>query len=223
MAKSRFWQNLARAFDALQVHGLMRAEWHYIVGSGFRQWGLGGAGGMARIRFEAFARRAAAALSDAGSTDLLGAWLEALRLWCGSSGFITERSGIEVNADGTEGAYHQAGVIWRVCVASASYCSELASGAREAELRAKLQAQEDRAKAGKAMHTNAVSAGRQIDRLRKECHLTEEQLAVEMKITTRTVQRHIYDTCPPRSRNLTGYSRLFSRLLKRQIVINNML
>ena len=42
MAKSGFWQKLAEAFDALKVHSGMRAEWHYIVGSGFRQWGPGG-------------------------------------------------------------------------------------------------------------------------------------------------------------------------------------
>jgi hypothetical protein len=66
------------------------------------------------------------------------------------------------------------------------------------------------------------SVGRQIDLLRNECQLTEEQLAEKMMITARTVQRHISDTCLPLSRSLTGYSRLFSKLLERQIVIKKM-
>ena len=164
----------------------------------------------------------AAALSDAGGSDLLVVWLEALRLASGTSRFITERSGTEQNTDGTGVAHHRSGIIWRVCEASANYCDELEGRAREAELWAKVQTQEDRGKAAKTIHPDGESVGRQIDRLREECQVTKEQLAEKMKVTSRTVQRHISDTCPPRSRHLTGYSRLFSKLLGRQIVIRNM-
>lgn len=81
---------------------------------------------------------------------------------------------------------------------------------------------EERAKATRSVHSDAGSVGRLIDGFRKECHLTEEQLAERMEVTTRTVQRHTSDVCRPRARHLTAYSRLFSRLLKRHIVINNM-
>jgi DNA-binding transcriptional regulator YiaG len=222
MANSKFWRNLAKAFRALQVNSRMCAEWHYIVGKGPKEWTLAEASPMARIRFEAVARRGAAALSGAGGSDWLVVWLEALRLASGTSGFIAERSGTEQNTDGTGVAHHRSGIIWRVCEASANYCDELEGRAREAELRAKLKTQEDHAKAAKTVHHDGESVGRQIDRLRKECALTEEELAEKMKITTRSVQRHISDTCPPLSRSVTGYSRLFSKLLGRQIVIKNM-
>jgi hypothetical protein len=221
MAKSKFWRNLAKAFRALPVNSRMRAEWHYIVGKGPKEWALAGASGMARIRFEAVARRGAAALTDAGGSNWLIVWLEAVRLASGTSRFITERSGTEQNTDGTGVAHHRSGIIWRVCEMSANYCDELEGRAREAELRAKLQTREDHAKAAKTVHSDGESVGRQIYRLRNECPLTEEQLAEKMKLATRTVQRHISDTCPPLSRHLTGYSRLFSKLLGRQIVIKN--
>jgi hypothetical protein len=209
-------------FSTLPVNSRMRAEWHYIVGKGAKEWALAGASGMARMRFEAIARRGAAALSDAGGSDWLIVWLDALRLASGTSRLITERSGTEQNTDGTGVAHHRSGIILRVCEMSANYCDELEGRAREAELRQKLQTQEDHAKAAKTLHPDGESVGQQIYRLRNECLLTEEQLAEKMKITTRTVQRHISDTCPPLSRQLTGYSRLFSKLLERQIVIKTM-
>jgi hypothetical protein len=218
MANSKFWQTLAKAFRALLVNSRMRAEWHYIVGEGPKEWTLADASPMTRIRFEALARRGAAALSGADVSD----WLEALRLARGTARFITERSGTEQNTDGTGVAHHRSGIIWRVCEASANYCDELQGRAREAELRRKIQAQEGRAKAVKTVHPDGESVGRQIDLLRNECQLTEEQLAEKMMITARTVQRHISDTCLPLSRSLTGYSRLFSKLLRRQIVIRKM-
>ena len=119
MANSKFWRNLAKAFRALRVNSRMRAEWHYIVGKGPKEWTLADASGMARIRFEAVAGRGAAALSDAGGSDWL-VWLEALRLASGTSRFIAERSGTEQNTDGTGVAHHRSGIIWRVCEASAN-------------------------------------------------------------------------------------------------------
>src|ERR1700722_4507118 len=101
MANSKFWRSLAKAFRALLVNSRMRAEWRYIVGKGPKEWTLANASRMARIQFEAVARRGAAALSDAGGSDLLVVWLEALRLASGTSRFITERSGTEQNTDGT--------------------------------------------------------------------------------------------------------------------------
>lgn len=222
MANSKFWRNLAKAFRALQVDSRMRAEWHYIIGEAPKEWTLAGLSPMARIRFEALARRGAAALSDAAGSDLLVVWLEALRVASGTSRFIKERPGTEQNSDGTGVAHHRSGIIWRVCEASAIYCGEREGCAREAELRAKLQTREDHAKAAKTVRPDGESVGRQIDRLRKECPLTEEQLAEMMEVATRTVQRHASDACLPRSRSLVRYSRLFSKLLGRKIVIKHM-
>jgi hypothetical protein len=221
MTKSRFWRNLAKMFRALQVNSRMRAEWHYIVGSGPREWTLTDASGIARIRFEALARSGAAALSDTGGSDLLVVWLEALRLARENSGFIMERFGYEQNAEGTERADHQNGIIFRVCEASVNYCSELGSRAGEAELRKKLQAREDESNASEVVDSGE-SLGHQINQLRKESRMTVEELADRMKFNARTVQHHIADTRRPLGRNLRGYERIFSKSLQRKIVIKKM-
>ena len=66
------------------------------------------------------------------------------------------------------------------------------------------------------------SAGHQIDRYRKECRMTVEELAEEIEVSTRTVHRHIAGTCVPLPRNLSGYERVFSMSLNKHIVIKNM-
>jgi hypothetical protein len=222
MANSRFWGRLAKMFRALQVNSRMRAEWHYIDGCGLRQWALTTASVTSRIRFIALARRGAAALSEAGGgSDPLDIWLEALLLVDRNSRLIMKRFGYEEDADGTEGAHHQTGMISRVCEASANCCDELESRAREAELRIKLQADEDRAKASEITHSSGESVGCQIDRLRKECRMTLEQLAGKVDLNIRTVQKQIADTYMPLGRNLTTYERVFSKSLDRKIVIKN--
>jgi hypothetical protein len=81
--------------------------------------------------------RAASALSDPDSSDLLIAWLEALRLKSGN--FKLGRDGIEQNADGSEGTYHLTGTIERICEASADYCRELEGKGLEAETRKEME------------------------------------------------------------------------------------
>lgn len=222
MIESRFWQDLGKKFRALKNIDRLRAEWSHQVGSGHRQWTVTGGTGTATIWFEALARRGAAALRSPGDSDLFVAWLEALRVGSGNSRFKMERHGVEQDADGTEGVHHLTGFIFNVREVSINYCSEREGDAREAEIRKKLQAREDRTKTSEIVHSSAESAGRQIDRYRKELQMTEEELAEQMKIATRTVQRHTADACQPFSRHLVGYSRLFTRLLKRQIVIKKM-
>jgi hypothetical protein len=63
------------------------------------------------------------------------------------------------------------------------------------------------------------SMGQQIDRYRQECRMTVEEFAAAVSVTTRTVQRHMAGTRKPLARHLSGYERLFSKLLKRRIVI----
>jgi hypothetical protein len=181
------------------------------------------ASGIARIRFEALARRGAGSLSDTGG-DLLAVWLEALQrtLASGRSILLMERAGTELNDDGTEGAHHRSGIISRVCEVSAQYCDEWESRAREAEERKKLQAHEDRAKAVEIVRASSESVGHQIDRLRKEARMTLEKLADKMNLNIRTVQKHIADIITPLGRNLKGYERVFSKSLNRSIVIKNM-
>jgi hypothetical protein len=64
--------------------------------------------------------------------------------------------------------------------------------------------------------------GAQINRLREECRLTEEELAEKVDMDIRSVQRHLANEVIPYARNLLVYERVFSKLLNRQIVIRKM-
>jgi hypothetical protein len=140
----------------------LRADWDHIIGSGISgEWRRAGAEPGATIQFEALARRAASVAPDAGVPDLLNAWLDALR----GEGINFEfgREGIEQNADGSEGARHLTGTIWRVCEASAMYCGVLESRALEAEFRATRQGarQPGEAKAAEIAQSGAADTAAQ--------------------------------------------------------------
>jgi len=63
------------------------------------------------------------------------------------------------------------------------------------------------------------SAAEQIEQLRNECRLTVEQLADEVGLDPRSVYRHLGGT-KPRIGHIGAYERVFSKILKRNIVIN---
>ena len=64
--------------------------------------------------------------------------------------------------------------------------------------------------------------GAQINRLREECHLTEEELAEKIDMDIRSVQRHLANKIKPYARHLRTYERVFSKLLNKQVVIRKM-
>jgi hypothetical protein len=61
-----------------------------------------------------------------------------------------------------------------------------------------------------------------IRALRDECRLTTEELAEEVNLDARSVQRHIAGKTQPYARHLRAYEGLFSKLLERKVVINKM-
>lgn len=61
---------------------------------------------------------------------------------------------------------------------------------------------------------------RHIEELLEETRLTQEELAKEMGCDASTISRHISDTMRPRKKTLREYDTAFSKLLKRQIVVN---
>jgi hypothetical protein len=63
------------------------------------------------------------------------------------------------------------------------------------------------------------SVGEQIDRYRGECRMTLEDLARDIGVTLRTVQRHIVDAHQPSARHVSAYERSFSSVLKRDVII----
>jgi DNA-binding XRE family transcriptional regulator len=58
----------------------------------------------------------------------------------------------------------------------------------------------------------------QIRDSRDECHLTTEELAEEVGLDSRTVQRHLASETQPYARHLRAYERVFSKLLERKVV-----
>jgi DNA-binding transcriptional regulator YiaG len=66
------------------------------------------------------------------------------------------------------------------------------------------------------------TVGAQINRLREECHLAPDELAVKIGIDVRSVRRHLKDSSLPYDRTLWAYETLFSKLLNRKVVINKM-
>src|ERR1700722_3587019 len=80
MADSSFWRNLAEKFSGLAlILAALRADYYYTLGSGCAEWKLRGAQGGSVIHFETLARRGASALPGADGSELLQAWLEALK------------------------------------------------------------------------------------------------------------------------------------------------
>src|SRR6185437_8069060 len=81
MASSDFWRERANEFQSVPDRGMLRADGQYTVGSGAAwSWRLaGGANEYIRSTFETIARRSASELTGSDMTDLLVAWLEAIR------------------------------------------------------------------------------------------------------------------------------------------------
>jgi hypothetical protein len=136
---SDFWREFAANFQALSIpYSDLRADWTYVLKSGtLGDWRIVG-NATQRSQFESLARRAATRLPEKRSTDLLVAWLTALKEV--SIGFIlSDRFPTEMNDDGSKGATYMMGSIARLCEASANFCRKLESEALQAEFEEKLR------------------------------------------------------------------------------------
>lgn len=126
MADSAFWRELAAAFLLIPSHELLRADGNYIVGSGAPwNWQLAGANEFIHSAFETPATRGAFETAPAGTTDLVGAWLEMIR---------AERINFRTVLASAQSA---GGIIDRVCEASAILCRRLEAQAIQAEFKEK--------------------------------------------------------------------------------------
>lgn len=139
MADSDFWHDLATEFQRLhETYGSLRYECVYIVDSGpVGDWRFAGsASGSIRTHFQVLAAHGAGSgeIANDGTTDLVIAWLEALRR--DGSGFLLGSRFTERNTDGGE-TIHQTGSIFDVCEASANLCRTLELRALQAEFKEK--------------------------------------------------------------------------------------
>jgi DNA-binding transcriptional regulator YiaG len=67
--------------------------------------------------------------------------------------------------------------------------------------------------------TESIAA--QINRLRNECHLSTEELAVKINIDPRSVKRHLAGKSRPYPQHLRAYQTVFSELLNRPVSIRS--
>jgi ribosome-binding protein aMBF1 (putative translation factor) len=72
----------------------------------------------------------------------------------------------------------------------------------------------------RAVESKKTTIGEQIKSLCEECKLTPDDLAEKMELDFRTVQRHMAGDMVPYNRHRWRYEKLFSMLLKRQVVIS---
>lgn len=70
------------------------------------------------------------------------------------------------------------------------------------------------------MSVAAETVAAQIEKFRDECRWTNEQLAEAAELSTRQVARHVSGEAMPYKRNIAAYERVFSKKLKKQIVIS---
>ena len=68
----------------------------------------------------------------------------------------------------------------------------------------------------------ADTLGERINRLRKESRWTIDQLAEQIDVNLRTVQRHLANDGKPHWRHISAYERVFSKQLHRKVVIEKM-
>src|SRR2546427_511905 len=109
MPSSEFWRERAAEFQLIPDDGTLREDGQYTVGSG-EAWTwrpAGGASNFIRDTFETLARRGAFEIAPAGTTDLLVAWLEALREE--GINFRHEYHATDIKDDGSEGSRYVLG------------------------------------------------------------------------------------------------------------------
>jgi DNA-binding XRE family transcriptional regulator len=225
MDDSEFWRNLAAQFLPLTLMGALSADWYCEVSNNISNWSLRGEP-LVSSQFGSLARRGAMKLPNHPTRDLLEVWLEALRI--DGDGFKPRSNGYKLdrNEEGgtTETLISQSGIFPRLCEASVRYCNKLESSA--------LQTEFERMSVATAAGTAAIrpaqnepkpeTIGQQIKRLRLECRLTVEELAPQVNLEPRSVQRHESGKALPYPRYLAAYERYFSKHLKREVVIKKL-
>jgi DNA-binding CsgD family transcriptional regulator len=135
MASSDFWRELAKEFRAIPSGWALAAFWECIIGDDpVGTWKITGT--VASIRgFESLARRAATGIATEKTTDLLIAWLDALKQE--GYGFKVGPSRSKLSSDGSRVINCLTGTIQRVARVSAIFCQVLESRAVQLEFEEK--------------------------------------------------------------------------------------
>jgi hypothetical protein len=215
---------LTQRMDTLSAYGAYEQTGEY------GQWSLAGSGsitGSLRARFQLRATEGGIGLGIPANVLPIVYWLHSLHQ------HLRQNKNHHTSIGGGE----TGGSIKRVIEASALYCAHLQQKALErmvlTQWEQNYHATGETLAAPQQLHANAPrplvvqperatveTTGAQINRWRAECGLTIEGLATRMGLDTRSVQRHLADEHKPQDRHLTAYNRVFSKLLKKEIVIN---
>jgi hypothetical protein len=173
-------------------------------------------------RFRALAARAGVTLDSPEGTDPEDFWLH--RLWLD----LRENKSEQLFAASKEG-----GVIRRVCEASATFCSRLERKAVTGADRLRTdekQVESSRAQNSANSAPNAESKpttsnkpkspiGRNIDRLRKECGWSFDDLMGKTGIDKKNTLAHVNEGRNPRPSTMKEYAQAFSKALQRDITV----
>lgn len=158
------------------------------------------------------AERAGVILGSPAGRPALFLWLDLLRAesrrYRGGGSLTTVADGVSTTAE--------IGTIHSVCLASRDQCYKLETKAIAARMvpAAPVSAQ--------PLPEAQETVAQQIERLRVECDWKLETLAEMADISARTAQRHISGVTIPFARLLGRYERVFSKKLKRQVVIKKL-
>jgi ribosome-binding protein aMBF1 (putative translation factor) len=172
--------------------------------------------------FESLARRGASWFRPRPRGDLFAAWMKAIR---------KRNKGIPLDPFAPalwDLSVDLCNVMEREALERERLFQKLeASSAAEPDLSERVRALEERLQRtteADPMHAStdqgrSETPGEQIERLRQQCDLTLEALAEKVGIDPTNVSRHIRNLSKPTVRNRRRYERVFSSLLKAQILI----
>ncbi len=212
MAQSDEWRDLADQFRALwRIDTDIAAIWNLFDDKPEPHWGLVGINASI-AQFQSLATRAGLILEENENLDPVDVWLEKLskRGLC-----PREKLLFPVTASWSGLGFK----ISELCKGSGILCSELE---RDELIRARRIGLEIPKVASDAQPLAAAGGPiwQQLEALRLEARITQDQLSELVSLDIRTVQRHLSPTgSKPSKLNLAAYQREFSKLLEKHVVI----
>jgi DNA-binding XRE family transcriptional regulator len=215
------WRALRREFSELHERiNYLEAIWYPPSWNSAEPWMITRTNDdHLKSQFRALAERAAVLMGHSGGPGSLFAWLDYLKEANPRFHFVRH----ELSRDDGTIESDRSGVIINICAASMECCYRLETLAIAHEKCIQNSRNvPDTLPVPPEPQPKTESIGTQINRLRTECGLTVEELAEAVEIDARSVYRHLSDQTKPYARYISAYQRVFSKLLKRQIVISKM-
>jgi len=226
-----FWSDIESRFFKLHseqrsANGLVHAI------NSDDSWTLGGPEDLQK-KFRSIVRNIAVRLGWANDKDPLSAWCELLKRhgvgYHKMTGSINRRR-VELDTEQMcsierEQRDTQGGTINLLCKVSAEYCIECdtkeAAAAKATAVGRQIFVAENSGKTAQGMDSKSTkeptAIARNINRLRKECGWSLDDLSKETGIGKKLILSHVNKGATPRPRILKEYAQAFSKALRRSI------